>query len=428
MKRLTRFQENISVRKATNYAIIINSLEILLILGVMTLVVISPQYDFSPRMMRLLVGVAAAVIIWGAVMDIREAMSTRRLLSQLDAMDDTIDAMEKLNNTLRAQRHDFLNHLQVVYSLMEMEEYGEANTYIEKVYGRITAVSRVLKTASAPINALLQVKLAACEKAGVQVTLNITSTWKELPISGWEMCKVLSNLIDNAIDAMADLPDGKKHLTITLTENLKEYVFSVANTGTPIPPDDQQRIFEPGVTTKSDGHGMGLFIVRETLRHYGGDIQVTKRRAGNGVLRHCAEGHDNSGSKSGTREQHKRIIIPLSSTELVRGLLWQVRQEMSVLHGKLGGKQGLRRSNKSCTRKEHESASNSIAKRGQGAIAPCRVKGQRPLWGLGQRPNCSAGDQHRKRTQQRRRQRSVPASNFARPQTRSQAALPPKIP
>ena len=42
---------------------------------------------------------------------------------------------------------------------MEMEEYGEANSYIEKVYGRITAVSRVLKTASAPINALLQVKL-----------------------------------------------------------------------------------------------------------------------------------------------------------------------------------------------------------------------------------------------------------------------------
>ena len=47
MKRLTRFQENISVKKATNYAIIINSLEILLILGVMALVVISPQYDFS---------------------------------------------------------------------------------------------------------------------------------------------------------------------------------------------------------------------------------------------------------------------------------------------------------------------------------------------------------------------------------------------
>ena len=92
-----------------------------------------------------------------------------------------------------------------------------------------------------------------------------------------------------------------------------------------------------------------------------------------------------------------------------------------------GANKGLGEATKSCTRKEHESATNSIARRGQGAIAPCRVKGQRPLWGLGQRPNCSAGDQHLKRTQQRRRQRSVPASNFARPQTRPQAALPPRF-
>ena len=79
------------------------------------------------------------------------------------------------------------------------------------------------------------------------------------------------------------------------------------------------------------------------------------------------------------------------------------------------------------TRKKHESATNPIVKRGQGAIAPCRVKGQRPLWGLGQRPNCSASDQSQGSRQQRCRQRSVPASNFARPQTRPQAALPPRF-
>ena len=93
----------------------------------------------------------------------------------------------------------------------------------------------------------------------------------------------------------------------------------------------------------------------------------------------------------------------------------------------MGANRGLGEALKSCTRKEHESATNSIAKRGQGAIAPCRVKGQRPLWGLGQRPNSSTGDQYAKRAQQRCRQRSVPASNFARPQTRPQAALPPRF-
>ena len=89
-----------------------------------------------------------------------------------------------------------------------------------------------------------------------------------------------------------------------------------------------------------------------------------------------------------------------------------------------GANKGLGEAPKSCTRKEHESATNSIAKRGQGAIAPCRVKGQRPLWGLGQRPNSSTGDQYAKRAQQRCRQRSVPASNSALPQERPQAALP----
>ena len=49
-------------------------------------------------------------------------------------------------------------------------------------------------------------------------------------------------------------------------------------------------------------------------------------------------------------------------------------------------------------------------------------RGGAPLWGLGQRPNCSTGDQFQGSRQQRRRQRSVPATNFARPQTRPQAA------
>ena len=93
---------------------------------------------------------------------------------------------------------------------------------------------------------------------------------------------------------------------------------------------------------------------------------------------------------------------------------------------------GMRNAEKSRTRKKYESATNSIAKRGQGENFHLQGQGGTssllvcPLWGLGQRPNCSAGDQHLKRTQQRRRQRSVPASNFARPQTRPQAVLLPQ--
>ncbi|MGN1369379.1 MAG: sensor histidine kinase [Aristaeellaceae bacterium] len=276
MKLLQKAGKQFSVRKATNYAIVINALQIGLILVVLAAIAISPELKLSTGLLMALTIVASLVIIWGAVVDIREALHTRRLLTQLDDMDDTIDAMGQFNNTLRAQRHDFLNHLQVVYSLIEMEEYGEANDYIEQVYGRITAVSRVMKTANPAVNALLQVKVAACEKAGTKVDVSINSKWDalEAAMPDWEMCKVLSNLIDNAIDAMEKLPEKKRRLSITLGENVRQYTFRVENTGEMIPEGIRERMFIPGFTTKGEGHGMGLHIVRRTLQERGGDIAV----------------------------------------------------------------------------------------------------------------------------------------------------------
>ena len=275
--KLPKPVRNVSVRKATNYAIVINALQIALILVMLLAIIFIPEISASYKLLLTLTIIAALVIVWGAVVDIREALNTRRLIIQLDDMDDTIDAMGQFNNTLRAQRHDFLNHLQVVYSLIEMEEYQEANDYIEQVYGRITAVSKVMKTANPAVNALLQVKVAACEKAGVPAEVSITSKWETLEntIPDWEMCKVLSNLIDNAIDAMEDMPAEKRKLTIALGENVKQYTFRVENTGEPVPESIREHIFIPGFTTKGDGHGMGLHIVRKTLHDRGGDVTLT---------------------------------------------------------------------------------------------------------------------------------------------------------
>lgn len=273
-------ERNVSVHKAAVYAMVINGLQIGLMVAMILATLILPGTQFDGVVLEIVLIVAACVVIWGAVLDIREALSTQRLLSQLDDMDDTIEAMESLNNTLRSQRHDFLNHLQVVYSLMEMEEYGEANAYIEKVYGAITAVSHAMKTANPAINALLQVKLGECDKAEIPVTLNIQSAWKDLPMPGWEMCKVLSNLLDNAIDALEEVEVSERKLSLTLTEDLRSFRFSVSNTGPMIPVKSQANVFQPGITTKADGHGMGLYIVRKVLQERGGDITLTSDAQG----------------------------------------------------------------------------------------------------------------------------------------------------
>ena len=265
-------QKNLEVKKATILAMVVNSLQILMV-GVIVLYMYMTPGDIADLpLARALVAVAAAVVIWGGVIDIRDALDSRKLLQQLDDMDQTIEAQEDLNITLRAQRHDFLNHLQVVYSLIEMKEYKEANDYIERVYGSIASVGKVLRTANPAINALLQVKLGVCEKAGIQVKLDIRSAWKDLSIPGWEMCKVLGNLLDNAIDALQEVSD--RRLTLTLTEDLKAFRFSVKNSGPMIPVKLQASIFQPGITTKALGYGMGLFIVRRTVQEWGGDIRL----------------------------------------------------------------------------------------------------------------------------------------------------------
>ena len=64
------------------------------------------------------------------------------------------------------------------------------------------------------------------------------------------------------------------------------------------------------------------------------------------------------------------------------------------------------------------SATKSGSQKGSRGNAPCRVQGRRPCWGLGQRPNSSSSNQFKRNSPQRCRQRSVPAPNFARPQTR----------
>ncbi|MBV7273592.1 sensor histidine kinase [Clostridium thailandense] len=186
----------------------------------------------------------------------------------------TLEQLENLNKTLRAQRHDFMNHLQVVYSLMEMEEYLEATEYIEKVFKDIQKVNKILKTANPAVNALLQAKTLYAEKRGIRTEIAITTSFKDLKVPSWEFCRVLGNIIDNAIYALQESKENRI-IQIELFEDLKAYGFRIKNNGPVISQEIISKIFKAGVTTKGEkGEGMGLAIVKDILMEYGGDIKV----------------------------------------------------------------------------------------------------------------------------------------------------------
>ncbi len=268
-----KIQRQVNIRKAALYSIIINALQIVAVVALAVYILNDGVNSALQGPLGDLVVVLLAVVVsWGAAVDISEAYRAGKLSFKLHGLNETVTQMSDLNVAMRVQRHDFLNHLQVVYSLIEMREYEEANRYIEQVYGDIQSVSQALKTASAPVNALLRAKMAEAQQRGIDVELSVHAVWDNLPLPAWEMCRVLSNLIDNAMDALEG--QSAPRLLITLNEDVKSFSFEVKNNGPAIPEKNLNSIFEPGFSGKGEGRGMGLHIARETMRGADGDLTV----------------------------------------------------------------------------------------------------------------------------------------------------------
>lgn len=183
--------------------------------------------------------------------------------------------LQDLNRRLRSQRHDYLNHLQVVVGLLELGEYEELKNYLKPVYNDIMKTGKAIRTCSAAINALLMAKWNVAEEKGIDFYLEVKSDLKALPVEDWQMCKVLSNLIDNAV-ATVEENAGEKKIWLDVTEDKEFCYFSISNNGPQIPENLKEEIFKPGITSKMEaGHGMGLYIVSNVVRDYAGRIEVS---------------------------------------------------------------------------------------------------------------------------------------------------------
>lgn len=197
---------------------------------------------------------------------------------QNNNLEESMKNLEELNTKLRAQRHDYLNHMQVIYGLMELEEYGEAKKYMQPVFKDIMKVSKALKTKQPAVNALLQAKMEAVEKEDIDFFMEIRSDLKDIAIEPWDLCKILGNLIDNGMTALSK-KEGDRQLHVEIWEDKLNYFFCIYNNGPEIPKEHLEMIFKQGFTTKKEeGHGMGLAIISRILKENDGKINVSTNK------------------------------------------------------------------------------------------------------------------------------------------------------
>lgn len=195
----------------------------------------------------------------------------------LDAIRESFQNLEQLNMKLRSQRHEYLNEMQVVYGLLELDEYEEAREYLKPVYTDIAKVGKALKTSKPAVNALLQTKMEYAEKYCVQLYVEVSSDLSGITMEQWDLCKILANLIDNAITAVSN-NTGDKEVHVQITEDEKNYILNVYNNGPVIPDNRQQMIFKKGYSSKKEeGHGLGLGIIKDIMEDQNGVISLDSK-------------------------------------------------------------------------------------------------------------------------------------------------------
>ena len=222
----------------------------------------------------ILLLVILVVILLGCIAIL--VRSYLRLMNRTESLRESIDNLSALNDKLRMDRHDYLNHMQIVYGLMELGEYEDMNAYLRQVYRELLKTGKAIKTSKPAINALLAAKSAEADAKGMEFLIEVKSDLKYLMIEDWELCKVLSNLIDNAVRALEESAQEKKKIRVDITETPEKYVFFIEDNGPQIPEDMREKIFKKGFTTKKEeGHGMGLAIVSGILEENDGTIRLT---------------------------------------------------------------------------------------------------------------------------------------------------------
>lgn len=206
------------------------------------------------------------------------AVAIFRDRSEVTALAEDLTGSRHLVEAMRAYTHEFVNKLHTILGLIQLGRTEQAEQYILDVSQvHHQSVSRVMhQIQDTAVAALLVGKTSRAAELGIQLQVDPRSSLsgEDHTLPSGVLVTILGNLIENATESLNQSTWKQKEIQVSILEKPEGLFLCVEDTGPGIVPELLPYIFEPGVSTKGDGHGVGLAQIKDLTGLYHGQIRV----------------------------------------------------------------------------------------------------------------------------------------------------------
>lgn len=192
---------------------------------------------------------------------------TERFRSEL--MEHSYGEIRNIYMDMRGWRHDYHNHMQVMKARLDMGDMKGLGKYLEELEQELDRVDTLVKSGNLMTDAILNSKLTLARRHGISINCKAKLP-ERISVEDVDLCVILGNLLDNAIEACGQVEEGGRFLRIYMTVNKTQFYLSVQNSAKEDPDFDQRNY----ISRKRGNHGLGMKRVKAAVDKYQGYLKL----------------------------------------------------------------------------------------------------------------------------------------------------------
>ena len=174
--------------------------------------------------------------------------------------------VENMYRQIRGWRHDYRNHIQTMKVLASNGDMDALKVYLDELDTDLNTVDTVVKTGNPMADAILNSKISLARSRNIPTQVDAHIPVK-LKMSELDLCCIIGNLFDNAMEASMALPEEKRMIRVYMDMKGTQLYISFTNFTAA---KKLSKVGKGFKTSKGEGHGFGLVRIDDIVSRYDG--------------------------------------------------------------------------------------------------------------------------------------------------------------